>query len=251
MFKDDNTIKIVDAYWEKRNLGKAVTEIIVPVHQDLAELKNCILNLDTELVYVKVHHSNIEVVKFLENLDFEYCENLFSIKKRLRFFKMHPTFENALSNLYSNPVNDLDLENIFHELDKNMFSSDRIALDPNFGQDISNLRYKNWLNDMYNLKDEYQINIIKNDYDEPIGFYTNQYKGNIANAPLGGIFSDYQNKGLSHSIIYFPLMDALKNKCKILKTQISGNNLPVFNIYSSVFGFEITGNYVVLKKNIK
>ena len=244
----NSNIEIIHATWEKLNLGKDVTEIIVPIHPDLAELKNCILNLDTELIYVKVHHSNIEAIKFLEKLDFEYCENLFTIKKRLRFFKMHTVFENALSNLYSKPVNNIDLENIFYELDKNMFNSDRIALDPNFGQNFSNLRYKNWLNDMYNLKDEYQINIIKNKYHKPIGFYTNQYKGKIAYAPLGGVFSDYQNKGLSHSIIYFPLIDALNNNCKVLKTQISGNNVPVFNIYSSVFGFEITENYVVLKK---
>ncbi len=83
---------------------------------------------------------------------------------------------------------------------------------------------------------------------KPIGFYTNQYKGKIAYAPLGGVFSDYQNKGLSHSIIHFPLIDALNNNYKVLKTQISGNNVPVFNIYSSVFGFEITENYIVLKK---
>ena len=246
--KKNNSINIVNAHWEKRNLGKDVTEIIVDENAELIDLKSCIYKLETDIVYCKIHCHNLSGFKFLEDNGFKYCENIFSLKKRLRFFKMHGIFKDVLSELYSTSIEKTDLEFIFSELDKNIFGTDRIALDPLFGKKISGLRYKNWLNDMYNSNGEYQIKLIKNKSHKPIGFYTNRYDNKIAYAPLGGMFSDHLMSGLSHSIIYFPLIDALNKNCTVLKTKISSNNVPVFNIYSSVFGFEVTGNYVVLKK---
>jgi hypothetical protein len=246
----NSNIKIINATWEKRNLEKDVSEIIVDKNAELNDLKNCISKLNSDLVYCKVHNLNLNAIKFLEEEGFKYCENIFSLKKRLRFFQIHDVFKNALSQLYSTPIKKNDLELILSEFDKGIFETDRISLDPEFGYKISNKRYKNWVKDMYNSNGEYQIKIVKNKDHKPIGFYTNKYINKIAYAPLGGMFSNYRMSGLGHSIIYFPLIDALNNNCKVVKTQISSNNLPVFNIYSSVFGFEITENHVVLKKFI-
>lgn len=244
----EQNIKISDAVWEKRNLGFSVYEVTVNEYAKITELDS-VLSLDSDLLYVKVHHNNFHVIKKLLSENFVYIENQFIIQKRLRKVVVPELFTKTLRSLETQVISSKkEFEIIFDELDKGLFTSDRFAKDENFGIKVSNLRYKNWISDMIRSGD-YECNLIKTkDEKIPVAFFINKYQLKIAHAMLGGVFNDFKGIGVGHSFIYFAMKNAIKQNCKVLKTQISSNNLPVFNIYSSIFGFEINGNYVVLKK---
>ena len=243
-------IKIVDAFWEKRNLGVSVTEVILPKNTAINELQR-IQELESDLVYVKVHYENREVIEKLTDENFKYIENQFSIQKKLKKFSIDQIYERTISFLDCVFIDTLEgAEVLLDELDKNIFVTDRIALDPYFGVELANIRYKNWIRDMISSGD-YECVVLKTKQDSiPVGFYINRYKKNTANCVLGAVFEDFKNRAVGHSFIYFSLKNAIERNCKILRTQISSNNMSVFNIYSSVFGFEITDNFVVLKKRL-
>ena len=210
-----------------------------------------ILNLNSDLIYVKVHHNNFDVIKELSIQNFLFIENQFKIQKRLQKVFIPELFIKTLRFLDTQVISSKkEYEIIFNELDKGLFTSDRFAVDENFGVKVSNFRYKNWISDMISSGD-YECNLINTNKDKiPVAFFINKYEDKIAHTILGGVFNDFKNRGIGHSFIYFAIQNAIKQKCNMLKTQISGNNLPIFNIYSSIFCFEISGSYVVLKKFI-
>lgn len=243
-----DNITIIDAFWEKRNLGLSVYEVIVNEKATVDELDST-YEIKGDLIYAKVHCENTTVIEKLSQDDFVYVENQFSIQRRLQKFVLPDLYVKTLRFLEPHIISSFeDAKVIFDELDKGLFSTDRIAVDKNFSVKVANLRYKNWITDMIN-SGNYECAILKTKSEAlPVAFYINKYEGEIGHCILGAVFINFKNRGIGHSFIHFAIENAIKQNCKVLKTQISGNNVPVFNIYSSVFGFEITKNYVVLKK---
>lgn len=246
----DENITIIDAFWEKRNLGVSVYEVLVNEKASVDELAS-IYEIKGDLIYVKVHCGNTAIIEKLSQNNFVYVENQFSIQKRLQNIIVPEAYVKTLRFLEPDIISSLeDARVIFDELDKGLFVSDRIAVDTNFSIKTANLRYKNWITDMIN-SGNYECAILKTKSEGvPVAFYINKYEGKVGYCILGAVFNNFKNRGLGHSFIYFAIENSIKQNCKVLKTKISGNNVSVFNIYSSVFGFEITKNYVVLKKFI-
>jgi hypothetical protein len=248
-----NAVQITHAFWEKRNLGKDVYEVLVDKDATEHELLNVIDGIKGDLIYAKIQCENTKAIQRLIEKGFVYSENQFSIKKRLRNFDLPKLYKKTIRFLDIRLIENLDQAQVlFDELDNGLFTTDRVAMDSQFGVKVANLRYKNWITDMIKSK-KYECAMIQTNQEHiPVGFYINQYQDNkIADCILGGIFNDYKSRGIGHSFIYFAIQNAINQGARVLKTQISSNNLPVFNIYSSVFGFEITNNYVVLKKHAR
>lgn len=243
-------INIIDAFWEKRNLGISIYEVTIEERANVEELDS-IDKLNGDLIFVKINSNNTDVIERISQKKFTYTENQFSIQKKIKNHIVSDLHLTTLKFLESHPISNLsEAEIIFDELDRGLFTTDRISLDKNFGIQTSNLRYKNWIYDMIN-SGNYECCIIRTKNNKtPVSFYINKYDGDISQCILGGVFNDFKNRGFGHSFIYFSIENSIKQNCKILKTQISSNNIPVFNIYSSVFGFEIKENYVVFKKHI-
>lgn len=241
-------ITITDAFWEKRNLGVSVYEVFINEKASVDEL-DPIFRIKGDLIYAKIRCENTAVIEKLSQNNFIYSENQFSIQKRLRKIALPDLYVKTLRFLEPCIISSIvEAQTIFDELDKNLFTTDRIAVDNNFNVKTANMRYKNWISDMINSGD-FECAIIKTKSEAvPVAFYINKYDGKVANCILGAVFNSFKSRGIGHSFIYFAIENSIKNNCKMLKTQISGNNVPVFNIYSSVFGFEVTENHVVLKK---
>lgn len=243
-----DNISITDAFWEKRNLGVSVYEVVVHEKATLEDLTP-IFDIREALIYVKIHCENTAAIERLSQENFVPVENQFSIQKRLQKFSIPDIYTKTLRFLEPQVIQTIEeAQVIFDELEQDLFTTDRIAVDDHFGVKIANIRYKNWITDMIN-SGNFECAVIETKSESvPVAFYINKYDGKIAHCILGAVFNNYKSRGIGHSFIYFAIENAIKQHCKVLKTHISGNNVPVFNIYSSVFGFEVTGNYVVLKK---
>ena len=138
-------INIKEAFWEKSNLGVTVHEVTVNENTKITEL-DPILNLNSDLIYVKVHHNNFDVIKELSIQNFLFIENQFKIQKRLQKVFIPELFIKTLRFLDTQVISSKkEYEIIFNELDKGLFTSDRFAVDENFGVKVSNFRYKNWI----------------------------------------------------------------------------------------------------------
>ena len=239
-------MQIIDAFWEKRNLGVETKEIVLSNSDSLSDIENGINSLSSEKRYtvVKVPNGRTDFVKLLTNKGFCFVESLFEVSLRIADFQLPESlkrFDSLLS--YRQLVTGEAFERLEKEIKKGIFTTDRVALD--FGIDMAAVRYINW------IKDEQQAGseIFEILYEEePIGFFTlkNLSNGRYDNF-LAGMYHSESNQGLGFSILSKPIIELSRRKAKFYVTHISSNNLAVMRLYFS-FGFTPANIVYVMTK---
>ena len=147
---------------------------------------------------------------------------------------MLPKKIQKINNLISyHLVDSSRIDSLCNEIRKGVFSTDRIALDNNFGKDISNKRYCNWINDEYRNNNN---NIFEIRFGEKkIGFFGIKEKSNLTyEIFLGGIYLEMQNFGLGFSIITKSIEEIITRNGKQLITHVSSNNIPIIRLYTQL-----------------
>lgn len=229
-------MKLVDAFWEKKNLNKTTLEIIFEHGDDISDICKIIDNEEYDYIVAKVPIIEPNLLEGLHNIGFIFCETQLSLFNNLKkSLSIDSTFVKMGEKLKINQVQcEEELYEVLNNVDNEMFSTDRIALDHIFGKEVSNSRYKNWINDeFHNNKTIEILNIIKD--NKTVGFFMTELKDDeTVQVLLGGIYSKYQGMGLGYSIISKPIERYTSTGRTIIRTKVSSNNLEVIKLYISM-----------------
>jgi hypothetical protein len=240
-------MKIIDAYWEKENLGLTTLEIIF---EDPEEQLPLDLIREYEYIVVKVQSLETKTVHMLERSGFEFIESQLLISKSVNEIKIDPFLKRISSAYELEKVESMtQMQIILKEIGNGLFNTDRIYLDPALGKDLAIRRYKNWAESIFHDIENYKVFMLSRKKDKrSVGFISLKTtdKENCG-IPLAGIFADYKKLNIGYLVIYFPLIFALNNGFKYCRTAISLNNLNIVNLYN-LFGYKIDKTYSVLRK---
>ena len=196
---------------------------------------------------VKTPSGYFELAKQLNENGFYFIESIHEISLTIKDYIL-PNKLSKLNNLISyNIVNDARIDFVCNQIKKGIFTTDRIALDKNFGIEISNLRYSNWVKDEYNNKN----NIFEIAFGEKrVGFFGLKEKSKFTyEIFLGGIYVEMQNFGLGFSIITKAIEEVVSKQGKQIITHISSNNIQIMRLYTQL-GFSPIDIKNVLIKHI-
>ncbi len=242
-------MKIIDCYWERDILGCRVAEVIIETSDVLSE-KDLNQIEDYDYVVVKVPMHQVDNNYFLSKKGFALVEVQCKLSKTYKSFDFD---DKLIKYLYSDVsfseiVDRNDFNTLLESITPNMFSTDRITLDPVFGKEKGCLRYKHWMKDAYeNDQANFMSILYKN---EPVGF--SMYKNNdgVIDGILGGIFVKYQSYGIGMLTPTRHFLNAKKSNTpfKKLSTSISSNNEPVWRFYNYL-NFKIDQLYYVFIKH--
>lgn len=237
-------MKIVDAFWEIRNLGKKTLEITLEsedFNKTPDEIYFAIENLrneyKAEYLVVKIRTGRPEFGNELCRHDFihietqlnlkAYAEDVeFALKKYSRFFRDTELVE---------AKNSEDLNYIKSEIMKGIFYTDRIALDKNFGVEIANKRYANWVEDEFNRGSKLFFISVNN---KKIGFSLHKYEEFLANVLLVGLFKNFHKKSLGSKLYFSEVYNDFKAGYKNFSTAVSANNLVALKM-NELFGYKV------------
>lgn len=245
-------MKIVNAFWEKRNLGVDVVEIILTSNNlenfDTFEqkLKN---EFTDKYVVIKMPVGNLKVLHKLQDLGFYFMESLFTLEKNIENYSLPEKFQNL--NNVAEPViiPPEEYNSVIEKITHGMYSTDRIYLDPRLDDKMSRTRYVNWINDLREQKNTIMYETVLKSTKEPVGYgiciYDEEQKE--MHSLLTGIYPPSQGKGLGGLVIHSPVLIALDKKCKTVKTAISSNNIKVFKKHMP-FSFDLTSQQYVLRR---
>lgn len=239
----------IDCYWEKRNLGCSVAEISVNSHDNFRSQDFKALSSYDYLV-VKVPTNKIDFNFGLNQLGFSMIELQMEMNLKIKDFnydqKLLKPYEKSLD--FHIIKDESDLNDILRNISVDMFTTDRIFVDPLFGPDISRLRYVNWIRDEFEKKSSIILKLLYN--DEHIGFSMFREEETLRGL-LGGIYSKYQNLGLGAiTPTHLPIF-VKRNRINTKKIvgDISSNNKPVWELYE-YFGYKaFNPRYVFVKHN--
>lgn len=223
---------ILNCTWEIANLGKNTIEILVDTTDSFNSAK--FEGFDAEYIVVKVPTGKVDYCLGLPKLGFALIESQFRISKFFSSFD----FENPLIRSFNKKTTfsvvqtKADLEVILNRMTPMMFRSDRICLDPMFGPIVGLKRYKNWMISEFDGENSTIIGIINRGI--LVGFSMFRTKNDICDVLLGGIFEDFQNKGLGFLTPISPVLYMTQNgqNCRLIETSISSNNFSVIEFYN-------------------
>lgn len=240
-------MKIIDAYWEKRNLGVTTVEVEIEKEDTIKEIETALRNLDGEYLVVRIPAGKMVAMFLVSQMGFDFVESSIHVTHDLKNIELNGIQKRLIDSVNYSPMNSDDIEELFVEIRNGMFESDRISLDPYFSADQTAKRYIGWIKDEL----ERDTELFKLAYkDNTFGFFTFKSIGEGIYYPfLAGIYKQYRKSGLGISIAYKPLCEAVRRKGKMVSTQISTNNGNTVKIHS-IMGFEFREiHYVYIRHN--
>lgn len=249
-------MKIIKATWENRNLGCDAYEITL----DRKDLKNFDAVLDEihtqdfagAYVTLKMPVGDLKALHALEDDGFRFMETQFHIGRDLRNYEtpeMLKRYQNLLTRTEV-PKIASEWQKVVDLITPDMFTTDRIYLDPQLKPEMSCTRYKNWVMDLVEKPEAHLF--LYNDSNSPVGYGVDIYdeKRNCVHGMLGGVFEACQDEGLGFALWDAALRAYAREGFADTKTSISSNNNDVLRLYM-FFGYKIAKEQYVLRKFLK
>ncbi len=238
---------VTDCYWEFLNLGCHVAEVGVERNEIID--KDAILEIekDYDYIVVKIPSGMPLAYTSISELGYSFIESQISLNKKSKDF----VIENNLVKRVYNGIRveiiekEKDLQRILSKMTPDMFSTDRIYLDPHFGSDYSLRRYRNWLQEEFKRGSMLSHTFYN---DKEVCFNLTRTSNGIRSGLLGGLFEEFQSAGLG--LVLMLSIYWLKNNgydFKLYKTKVSSNNLPVIQLYNFLHYEQVGFDNVFIK----
>ena len=213
-------MRIVNAIWEKRNLGVNVQEFYL-CDDDYEKLEDELLKLDAPYQVAKVVGGSFRVLEELQKRGFLYIEDQITMCHLLNDVYRTAIHQRMQESVGFRLMNDRDFEEMLYEVDQGMFDTDRIALDERFGMEISAKRYHNWICDLNEQGIRPYAFVYK---DRVCAFVILRPKeSGVFQSVLGGFYKEFRGTGLG---VVQKEMDIVKSlHGKRIVSSVSSNNI--------------------------
>ncbi len=183
-------MRIIEAYWDTKSLGKKTYEITIDNNDQIEMVEESLKKVDGEYLVVKILSDNYSAAISLQHLGFCFIEEQVIMEHNLNISPKPPVLQRMYDSMTYSIMNDSEFNMLISEVEKGIFSTDRISLDPNFGQAFAIRRYVNWIKQLrdtgaliYSLKykgDDEGFVILKSnnscEYESVLGGAYQKYK---------------------------------------------------------------------------
>ena len=233
-------MKIINAEWELRNLGKRTVELTLEkddLSRSPGEIYDAIKEAETqfqsEYTVVKLKTGKPQIGMELQRNGFWHIETQIHLKAALEdaisaIKKTATLFEKASVQVISSAEDVLCVQN---EIRKGIFTTDRIALDPHFGVEIANRRYANWIADEVDRGSILTYIIIN---DQKVGFSLRRKTQGL----LGGVFLQYQKDNYGTDCQIAGWRNLIRQGLETFYTTVSSNNLRMLRLHEA-YGYRV------------
>lgn len=225
-------MRIINAEWEKRNLGVDCTEFEIAQGEDIDEARNIIQSYQTEYQIAKVPVGNVGMQLMLQELDFRFYETNLQLERRISGAESLPRIYSRFENdITFRDATDGEIEDIFREVaDGHMFTTDKVALDPHFSPELSGRRYSLWARDILETGAKTVVGLYKG---EVASFTIYEIKDRYYQAFIGGMLGRYRDMGLGFIPLYVTAKHISQEGGGLLRTGVSSNNPAILRLQLS------------------
>ena len=238
-------MKIVDAFWEKRNFGVDTTEFTIENEDKINNVLEALNNCTSKYQVLRLPSHMTEFIFEIQKIGFVFVEDIFTLRNDLKPVEMNPITQRIYNAVSYAEMNEEDFNELLKEIKKGIFDSDRVFIDPLFKNEDALNRYYNWLKDEKERGALFYKFVYKSN---TIGFvaFKNDGQDNYYGF-LAGVYSDYKKSGLGSVIYGIDIIRDIKGK-SIISVVSSNNTKQLKNVISQ--GFKIESSYHVFVKHI-
>lgn len=214
-------MKIIDAVWEKRNLGVSAIEIEFENDDVIKKCMDDFQKVSSDYIAVKVPTHLTDITDYVQKNGYSYVEDIIHVEHDLSPIKRSVVLQRLYDNTSYKIMDKNDISELFDEMKDNMFVTDRISNDSYFGQNQAADRYINWVKDLIDQNAYVYAITYKN---ENSGFVVlRKIDENSYASVLGAAYKKYRKTGLG---IIQKEQEIVKNLGgKRVVTSVSSNNV--------------------------
>ena len=214
-------MKIIDSVWEKENLGVTSKEIVIEINDDASEVSQVLNSFDEQYIVLKIPSGKSDIMRIANELGYCFIEDIIEVEHDLHEVKRNKILQRLYDSLTYRLMETEDIDNLYNEISKGMFTNDRISNDPIFSIELSARRYKNWIKSLIN---EGALPYVMSYKEEPAGFIILTTKDKVTYySVLGGGYEKFRNTGLGMVQKEQEIVKKLGGKC--VTTNVSSNNV--------------------------
>ncbi|MBQ8914060.1 MAG: GNAT family N-acetyltransferase [Lachnospiraceae bacterium] len=241
-------MKIVDAFWEKRNLNVDVTEIDLDGNETVDEVVETLRKLSTSYNVIKLPVARNDLLLKVQEEGFIFVEVSIALESGISAIDIPPLYSRFLPHINIKTADEREREIVLDEIKNGeIFETDRIALDPHFSRQMAGLRYYNWAKDLIETGADFPVAYYK---DDMVAFGVNKsIDDKTYDAVLGGVISEFGRKGFGFWALYANYDSIKRQGGKKIVTHVSSNNMPVFKLHMQN-GYTVSGMKYILVKHI-
>jgi hypothetical protein len=238
-------MKIIDAYWEEKNLGVTTAEIRIDNDDSIEEVVEAVEKVDKQYIVCKVISTRNDIAYKLQEKGFLFIEDQIELEHDLHEINRNGILQRLYDSLPYKAMDKEDLDYLYNEIRNGMFSTDRISMDPYFDKDMSARRYINWISD---LVEKGAVSYLMSYKDEPAGFVLIQnIDGSTYRSVLGGGYEKFRKSGLG---VVLKEMEMVRNSGgKRVLTSVSSNNANQLKVLIRNGYIPTKIEYVLIKHN--
>lgn len=187
-------MKVIDAVWEKRNLGIDTYEIQFDKKDTMADIAKEFDSILSSYIVVKIPSERVDLSEYVQNKGYHYIEDLIRVEHDLHEQVRIPLHQRLYDATSYREMTEDDISFLHKEIQSGMFDSDRISQDSMFGKKMAAKRYWNWTRDLLMQGAVPYVILYKED---PAGFIILQtVDGKRYQSVLGGGYQKYRKTGL-------------------------------------------------------
>jgi len=228
-------MKIIDAFWEKRNLGVTTVEVVIDVSDGVNKVANAIADINAQYQVIRAPVSRFDIYTKLQQLGFTFVETMYQMVFDFTRYDINwGKYDEHVS--YKELNEKEDLETVYSNIRNGLFENNRISLDSRFSKEQADRRYIGMIEDKLAQGGKVCSIIYQNN---DIGFFaTREMEENIYEYFLAGIYRNYQKQGLG-SNAYTQMLAYVKSKgAKTVIGGVSMNNVGSYKMFNQS-GFKL------------
>lgn len=223
-------MKIIEAHWEKRNLGLLSKEIVVELGDTVAEVDKALTEVRGEYIVVSLPSCRKDLYDLMTDYSYSFVESTIHLEMDIRAYHLGEHQKEIASHLtYTlNSVN--ARERVEQEIRKGMYTTDRISIDNRFSPKDTINHYLGFLNDELARGAtimEFQYNGL------PVGYSCLKKISDIKwHQSLVGMYEICRGKGLGFSFSYLQAKELAQKHVSVLSTVVSSNNVASLHVHT-------------------
>ena len=239
-------MKIIDAFWDTRNLGVRCAELVFSVGESIPasnDLKTALAGY--EYIAAKVPAGNTEIADFLQREGFTFAECSIGFEHDLGSIGDDELASRQM-RMTHRLARDGEEEYILGRIEQGLFCTDRSYLDPFFGHGLAARRYVEWLKD--ELARGAQLYDVFFD-NAKVGFFSyKEIEEGVSYPFLIGLYPENRGRHLSANLVSESLLLSRERGCHLSRTVVSSNNIAIIKAQEAA-GSRIYRIHYVLTKH--
>lgn len=241
-------MKVVNAVWEKRNLGVSCSEVEVDRNDSYQVVVQALEQLiEKEYMVIRIPSSRYDLVQYVQEMGYSFIETAFTLIHTLKDISVPGRLLRICNKCKWDVMDDDDLQQLWDEIHKNIFKTDRVYIDGQFSKEQAAQRYEFWIRD---LIEEGHLPYKVMFEGDTVGFFLNkEIQAGVYDGLLAATYQLFEGSGMGYCIQYAGLKSVMQRGARRYIGHVSGNNPEVLRVLLSI-GFSIKEMaYIFIKHN--